>query len=117
MTDTQVEVTPGPNSKDRSGVGSSVTLPLPPSPPSRANLGNTMLVWIKSIRPGRGILNDIRARAPYYLSDWTDAWNYRVIPATALIFFSKWVAFLIPSLSTNLTLQCSSWHCVFALSH
>lgn len=33
-------------------------------------------------RIGRGIYDDIRARAPYYLSDWTDAWNYRVIPAT-----------------------------------
>ena len=40
-------------------------------------------------RPGVGIIADIRARAPWYLSDWTDAWNYRVVPATALIFFAK----------------------------
>lgn len=40
-------------------------------------------------RFGAGIIADIRARAPWYLSDWTDAWNYRVIPATALIFFAK----------------------------
>lgn len=40
-------------------------------------------------RLGSGILVDIRARAPWYLSDWKDAWNYRVIPATALIFFAK----------------------------
>lgn len=33
-------------------------------------------------RIGRGIYHDIRARAPYYASDWTDAWNYRVVPAT-----------------------------------
>jgi hypothetical protein len=26
--------------------------------------------------------NDIKARLPYYWSDWTDAWNYRVVPAT-----------------------------------
>lgn len=38
---------------------------------------------------GSGISLDIRARAPFYLSDWTDAWNYRVIPATTLIFFAK----------------------------
>ena len=38
---------------------------------------------------GSGIVGDIRARAPWYLSDWTDAWNYRVIPATALVFFAK----------------------------
>lgn len=38
---------------------------------------------------GRGMINDIRARAPYYASDWADAWNYRVIPAIVLIFFAK----------------------------
>jgi hypothetical protein len=36
-----------------------------------------------------GVVSDIRSRAPFYLSDWSDAWNYRVIPATALIFFAK----------------------------
>jgi hypothetical protein len=40
-------------------------------------------------RLGRGIALDARARAPFYKSDWTDAWNYRVVPATALIFFAK----------------------------
>jgi hypothetical protein len=44
---------------------------------------------LPSIRPFYGIVQDIRARAPYYLSDWTDAWNYRVVPATLLIFFAK----------------------------
>ena len=39
--------------------------------------------WPK--RLGRGIIHDIRARAPYYWSDWKDAWNYRVVPATALM--------------------------------
>lgn len=46
---------------------------------------------LPSVRPFYGIINDIKARAPYYWSDWTDAWNYRVIPATLLIFFSKCV--------------------------
>jgi hypothetical protein len=36
--------------------------------------------WIKSW--GSGMKNDIVKRLPYYKSDWTDAWNYRVIPAT-----------------------------------
>lgn len=40
---------------------------------------------------GAGIFQDIRARAPWYLSDWIDAWNYRVVPATTLIFFAKYV--------------------------
>ena len=43
--------------------------------------------WIE--RLGVGIRQDIYARAPWYISDWTDAWNYRVVPATALIFFAK----------------------------
>ena len=30
----------------------------------------------------KGMRNDIRARAPWYGSDWVDAWNYRVIPST-----------------------------------
>jgi hypothetical protein len=41
---------------------------------------------------GAGIISDFRARTPWYLSDWTDAWNYRVVPATALIFFAKYVS-------------------------
>ena len=46
---------------------------------------------LPSIKPFSGIIQDIRARAPFYLSDWTDAWNYRVVPATLLIFFAKYV--------------------------
>ena len=36
--------------------------------------------WIKGW--GSGMRNDIVHRLPYYWSDWTDAWNYRVVPAT-----------------------------------
>ena len=36
--------------------------------------------WVKSW--GSGMRNDIVKRLPYYKSDWTDAWNYRVVPAT-----------------------------------
>jgi hypothetical protein len=42
--------------------------------------------WLK---PADGILNDIRARLPFYVSDWKDAYNYRVVPAVVLIFFAK----------------------------
>jgi hypothetical protein len=45
------------------------------------------LWWLP--RFGAGIVNDVRSRLPWYKSDWTDAWNYRVVPATALIFFAK----------------------------
>ncbi|UKZ57697.1 hypothetical protein TrVGV298_011557 [Trichoderma virens] len=38
-----------------------------------------------SIHPFRGMVNDVRRRAPYYASDWLDAWDYRVVPATIFI--------------------------------
>lgn len=61
---------------------SSTTAPLPSQ--------TKRFGWVKGL--GIGIRRDIRARAPYYVSDWTDAWNYRVVPATALIFFANYVA-------------------------
>ena len=54
--------------------------------------GSGIVSCLRSCFPanvGAGILRDIRARAPWYWSDWTDAWNYRVLPATALILFAK----------------------------
>ncbi|KAG7530249.1 hypothetical protein FFLO_05179 [Filobasidium floriforme] len=38
---------------------------------------------------GRGMYRDVRNRLPYYRNDWTDAWNYRVVPATFMIFFAN----------------------------
>lgn len=43
-----------------------------------------------SIHPFRGMINDIRRRAPYYVSDWLDAWDYRVVPATVFMYFAKY---------------------------
>lgn len=34
---------------------------------------------------------DIRRRAPYYWSDFVEAWDYRVVPATVYMFFAKYV--------------------------
>lgn len=39
----------------------------------------------------RGMVQDIKRRAPYYWSDWTDAWDYRVVPATVYMYFAKYV--------------------------
>lgn len=39
----------------------------------------------------RGMVNDVKRRAPYYWSDWTDAWDYRVVPATVYMYFAKYV--------------------------
>lgn len=36
------------------------------------------------------MVNDIRRRAPYYVSDWLDAWDYRVVPATVFMYFAKY---------------------------
>jgi len=44
--------------------------------------------WWK-IRLFRGMVDDLRRRAPYYGSDWTDAWDYRVVPATVYMYFAK----------------------------
>ncbi|PWW73562.1 hypothetical protein C7212DRAFT_284748 [Tuber magnatum] len=30
------------------------------------------------------MVNDVRRRLPHYKSDWTDAWDYRIVPSTGL---------------------------------
>lgn len=47
-----------------------------------------------------GMVNDVRKRAPYYVSDWADAWNYRVVPATLFIFFAN----ILPGIAFSLDL-------------
>lgn len=46
--------------------------------------------WWK-IRIFKGMIDDIKRRAPFYWSDWKDAWDYRVIPATVYMYFAKYV--------------------------
>lgn len=43
------------------------------------------------VRLFRGMINDIKRRAPFYWSDWKDAWDYRVVPATVYMYFAKYV--------------------------
>ncbi|KAL8873137.1 MAG: hypothetical protein Q9174_001342 [Haloplaca sp. 1 TL-2023] len=38
----------------------------------------------------KGMSNDIRRRAPFFWSDWKDAWDYRVVPATIYMYFAKY---------------------------
>jgi len=45
--------------------------------------------WWK-IRLFKGMIGDIKRRAPYYWSDWKDAWDYRVVPATVYMYFAKY---------------------------
>ncbi|KAI1876465.1 hypothetical protein JX265_003991 [Neoarthrinium moseri] len=46
----------------------------------------------------RGMVNDLRRRAPFYCSDWTDAWDYRVVPATVYMYFAN----IMPALAFSL---------------
>jgi hypothetical protein len=58
--------------------------------------------WWK-IRFFRGMIGDVKRRAPYYCSDWTDAWDYRVVPATVYMYFAKYENTIAPFItSTNL---------------
>ncbi|ODQ66334.1 hypothetical protein NADFUDRAFT_73580 [Nadsonia fulvescens var. elongata DSM 6958] len=45
--------------------------------------------------PGVGIVRDIKSRWPYYASDWTDAINYRVVPASVYMYFCN----LLPAIA------------------
>jgi hypothetical protein len=53
--------------------------------------------WYK-IRLFHGMINDLRRRGPFYWSDWTDAWDYRVIPATVYMYFAN----ILPALAFSL---------------
>lgn len=44
---------------------------------------------------GKGVINDIKTRLRFYLSDFTDAYNYRVIPSIVYIFFTN----LLPAIA------------------
>lgn len=56
--------------------------------------------WWK-IRLFKGIIGDLRRRAPYYWSDWKDAWDYRVVPATVYMYFAKYDAAIFFILQTS----------------
>lgn len=45
----------------------------------------------RPLRPFWGMYCDVRRRAPYYLSDITDAFNYRTFAGTVRIYFVKCV--------------------------
>lgn len=39
--------------------------------------------------PGRGMYHDVKRRLPYYWSDITDAFTYRVVASTIRMYFVK----------------------------
>ncbi|KXX76196.1 Boron transporter 1 [Madurella mycetomatis] len=52
----------------------------------------------RALRPGRGIYHDIVRRLPYYWSDITDAWTYRIIASTIRMYFVN----LLPAIAYTL---------------
>ncbi|KAH7117681.1 HCO3 transporter family-domain-containing protein [Dendryphion nanum] len=53
--------------------------------------------WWKT-RLFSGMVNDVRRRAPYYWSDWKDAWDYRIVPATIYMYCAN----ILPALAFSL---------------
>lgn len=82
------------NVRDRK---SQASAPAPPPAPATGYVPRSDGGPWWRIRLFRGMVNDIRRRAPYYLSDWTDAWNYRVVPATVYMYFAKYVVRFLSS--------------------
>jgi len=52
-----------------------------------------------------GMYNDVKRRAPFYWSDWKDAWDYRVVPATVYMYFAKYVPVRRPN-ETSVPISC-----------
>ncbi|KAJ7202826.1 HCO3 transporter family-domain-containing protein [Mycena pura] len=95
--DVSLDVTPRDSNGPTRNVSPDVSRPSTIHPRIRPKY-RTAFAWLGP--PGSGIYSDIRARAPFYLTDWLDAWNYRVIPATALIFFAN----VLPGIAFSLDL-------------
>lgn len=72
MAATEAQITPSRDDPERQG------------PPGKTTVDNWWMV-----HPFRGMVNDLRRRVPYYVSDWVDAWDYRVVPATVYMYFAK----------------------------
>jgi hypothetical protein len=86
---------PFPGEPKETPFSSSSSSTMQNRPRNRGNRARLDLAGLLRVKIGAGIARDIRARAPWYWSDWKDAWNYRVLPATALVFFAKWVFIMI----------------------
>lgn len=46
-------------------------------------------------KPGIGIWLDLKDRLPWYWQDWTDSWDYRVIPSVVETYFNN----LLPAIA------------------
>ncbi|KAH9950623.1 anion exchanging protein [Amylocystis lapponica] len=89
-----------PEAKDKQPPLESSPMSQSPTATIRTSNSSVLPPWLRRIPLGSGIIHDIRSRAPYYVSDWTDAWNYRVVPAIVLIFFAN----VLPGIAFSLDL-------------
>lgn len=65
------------------------------------------------IRFFQGMINDLKRRLPYYWSDWKDAWDYRVVPATIYMYFAKYVV----SSDARLIARSKGWQALTLQQH
>lgn len=92
--------TPPPGVPKETPISISSSSTMQNRPKNRGILARIHLADLLRVKIGAGIVRDIRARAPWYWSDWKDAWNYRVLPATALVFFAN----VLPGIAFSLHL-------------
>ena len=66
----------------------------------------------------RGMVKDIKRRVPFYWSDWLDAWDYRVVPATVYMFFAKCVysSYLAHTVLAAECISCLIWFMQYSTS-
>ncbi|KAH7392787.1 HCO3 transporter family-domain-containing protein [Pyrenochaeta sp. MPI-SDFR-AT-0127] len=84
-------------SSDRNATANDESLHRQRTNTSRRSAASKKSAWWKT-RLFSGMINDIRRRAPFYWSDWKDAWDYRVIPATVYMYFAN----ILPALAFSL---------------
>ena len=89
LTNAENDKLPFPGESKEDPISSSSSSTMQNRPRNRGIIARLHSAGLFRVKIGAGIARDIRARAPWYWSDWKDAWNYRVLPATALVFFAK----------------------------
>ncbi|KUI52783.1 hypothetical protein VP1G_00161 [Cytospora mali] len=88
---------PGPNAGPDMANGFNKSRSRDSAPRSHSGSTAHTPKWWK-IRLFQGMITDIRRRAPYYWSDWKDAFDYRVVPATVYMYFAN----ILPAMAFSL---------------
>ncbi|CCK70712.1 Bor1p KNAG_0F00430 [Huiozyma naganishii CBS 8797] len=87
---------PGPvSSQEEEEDLSAVTIPNTQSSTLTEHPQGDRRRWKRFPVLGKGIYLDLKDRLPYYISDWTDSWDYRVIPSLVETYFNN----LLPAIA------------------